>query len=104
MRTESLPCLARLQLTEEDRMACRKSKLLVQKISFTRFIWEVHVARDLSTLQDRSFCLVLYNCCEFHRDGIFKLLMSPGIDYKESIPPAYVAWWTGPTTLILLGS
>jgi hypothetical protein len=24
-------------------------------------------------------------------DGIFKLLRSPGIDYKESIPPAYVS-------------
>jgi hypothetical protein len=26
------------------------------------------------------------------RDGIFKLSRSPGIDSKESIPPAYVAW------------
>jgi hypothetical protein len=25
-------------------------------------------------------------------DGIFKLLGSPVIDSKESIPPAYVAW------------
>ncbi len=25
------------------------------------------------------------------RDGIFKLLRSPGIDSKESIPPVYVA-------------
>jgi hypothetical protein len=25
------------------------------------------------------------------RDGIFKLLRSPGIDSKEAIPPAYVA-------------
>jgi hypothetical protein len=25
------------------------------------------------------------------KDGIFKLLRSPGIDSKESIPPAYVA-------------
>jgi hypothetical protein len=24
-------------------------------------------------------------------EGIFKLLRSPGIDYKETIPPAYVA-------------
>ncbi len=28
----------------------------------------------------------------FRDDGIFKLLRSPGIDFKESIPPAYVAW------------
>jgi hypothetical protein len=29
------------------------------------------------------------------RDGIFKLLRSPGINSKESIPPAYVAWRAG---------
>ncbi len=29
------------------------------------------------------------------RHGIFKLLKSPGIDSKESIPPAYVAWRVG---------
>jgi hypothetical protein len=27
--------------------------------------------------------------------GIFKLLRRPGIDSKESIPPAFVACWTG---------
>ncbi len=36
------------------------------------------------------------------RYGIFKLLRSPGIDSKESIPPAYVAWRVGTTTLFLL--
>jgi hypothetical protein len=39
-----------------------------------------------------------------NRDGIFKLLRSPGIDSKESIPPAYVAWRASTTTLFLLGS
>jgi hypothetical protein len=34
----------------------------------------------------------------------FKLLRSPGIDSKDSIPPAYVAWRAGATTLFLLGS
>jgi hypothetical protein len=29
------------------------------------------------------------------RDGIFKLLMCPGIDSKESNPPAYAAWLAG---------
>ncbi len=38
------------------------------------------------------------------RGGIFKLLWRPGIDSMESIPPAYVAWRTGTTTLFLLGS
>ncbi len=30
-----------------------------------------------------------------HRDGIFKLLRSLGIDSKESILPTYLAWWSG---------
>jgi hypothetical protein len=34
------------------------------------------------------------------RDGIFKFLMSPGIDFKRLIPPAYVAWRAGTTSLI----
>ncbi len=39
-----------------------------------------------------------------HRARIFKLSMSPGNDSKEPIPPAYVAWRAGTTTLFLLGS
>jgi hypothetical protein len=37
------------------------------------------------------------------KDGIFKLLRSPGIIFKESITPASVAWLAGTTTLFLLG-
>jgi hypothetical protein len=33
------------------------------------------------------------------RARIFKLLGSQGIDSKESIPPVYVAWRAGTTTL-----
>ncbi len=33
-----------------------------------------------------------------------KLLKGPGIDSKESIPPAYAAWQAGTKTLFLLGS
>jgi hypothetical protein len=36
--------------------------------------------------------------------GIFKLFWSPGIDSRVSIPPAYVAWRVGTTTLFLPGS
>ncbi len=32
-------------------------------------------------------------------ESIFKLLRSPGIYSKESIPPAYVAWRAGTTTI-----
>jgi hypothetical protein len=40
------------------------------------------------------------------RARIYKHLRSPGIDFKESVPPAYVAWQAGirMTTLFLLGS
>ncbi len=38
------------------------------------------------------------------RARIFNLLRSPRMDSKESVPPAYVAWWAGKTTLFLLGS
>ncbi len=38
-----------------------------------------------------------------NRARIFKRLWSPGIDAKELIPPAYVAWRAGTITLFLLG-
>jgi hypothetical protein len=38
------------------------------------------------------------------RDGIVKLLRSRGIDSKESIPPSYLTWWAGTTTLFPLDS
>jgi hypothetical protein len=48
--------------------------------------------------------VLVYKLQENIRDGIFKLLRSPRIDSKEWIPPAYVAWRAGTTTLFLLGS
>ena len=39
-----------------------------------------------------------------NRAQIFKFLRSPEIDSKESVPPAYVAWRAGTTTLFLLDS
>jgi hypothetical protein len=38
----------------------------------------------------------------YSRDGILKLLRSPGIDSKEAIPPAHVAWRAGPTTIFIV--
>ncbi len=35
---------------------------------------------------------------------IFKLLRGPKINSKEPIPPPYVAWRAGKTSLFLLGS
>ncbi len=50
------------------------------------------------------FTVDLSKCSTVIWDGIVKRLRSPGIDSKESIPPAYVAWRAGTTTLFLLGS
>ena len=36
-----------------------------------------------------------------YREGVFKLLKSPGINSKESIPPSYIAWQAGTTTRFL---
>ncbi len=41
---------------------------------------------------------------DLHWARIFKRIWSPGIDPKEWIPPAYVAWRAGTITLFLLGS
>ncbi len=51
-----------------------------------------------------SFSLSLCNKCAASWARILKLLRSPGVDSKESIPPAYVAWLAGTTTLFLLNS
>jgi hypothetical protein len=45
----------------------------------------------------------LHHVYNVQSDQICKLLRSLGIDSKESIPPAYVAWRAGTTTLFLLG-
>ncbi len=39
-----------------------------------------------------------------NRAGIFERVWGPGIDSKEWIPPAYVAWRAGTITLFLLGA
>jgi hypothetical protein len=51
-----------------------------------------------------SVPLLLFISISFYtiRDGILKLLRSPGIDSKKSIPPAYVDWGAGTTTLFPL--
>jgi hypothetical protein len=35
----------------------------------------------------------------YYRNTICKRLRRPGIDFKESIQPAYVVWQAGSTTL-----
>jgi hypothetical protein len=58
-----------------------------------------HAGPPVSQCVSPVITIVLYT-----RDGIFKPLRSTGIDSRESIPPAYVAWRAGTTTLLLLGS
>jgi hypothetical protein len=62
-------------------------------ISFMLFCWSFFPVSSLN---------IYYK--DATRTRIFKLLRSPRIDSKESIPPAYVAWWAGTTTLSLLGA
>jgi hypothetical protein len=51
-----------------------------------------------------NFCFVTFIIRPAYRARIFKLLRSPRIDSKVSIPAAYVAWRAGTTTLFLLNS
>ncbi len=66
------------------------------------------VACTAVKIPDHLFNSMLLRICLLWKglawDGIFILLRSPGIDSKKLIPPAYVAWRAGTTTLFLLGS
>ncbi len=50
------------------------------------------------------YCVAPWAKAYMNGARIFKRLWSPGIDSKEWIPPAYVAWRAGTITLFLLGS
>jgi hypothetical protein len=50
------------------------------------------------------YVIVLLWNCSVNRARIFKHLLSPGIDSKEWISPAYVAWRDCTITLFLFGS
>jgi hypothetical protein len=55
-------------------------------------------------VKDIQICSLKIHVVTGIRARIFKRLWSPGIDSKEWIPPAYVAWRTGTITLFLLGA
>jgi hypothetical protein len=48
-------------------------------------------------VQKQGFSAWALECFRINvfRARILKLLWIPGIDSKEPIPPAYVAWWAG---------
>ncbi len=54
--------------------------------------------------KNRSRRLYMYLSMQKPGVRIFKLLRDPGIDSKEPIPPAYVAWRANTITIFLLGS
>jgi hypothetical protein len=58
----------------------------------------VEIMDEMATLQEKN------NIVTVIRARIFKHLRSRRIDSKQLIPPAYVVWKAGTTTLILLGS
>jgi hypothetical protein len=72
---------------------------------------EMEMAREMEMTKYLEMAREMKMDRELERGGdgdirvrIFKLLRTPGIDSKESIPPAYVAWRAGTITLFILGS
>jgi hypothetical protein len=63
----------------------------------------VYTKKQKNAKKPKSKQPVRSNAKIYVRDGILKLLRSPGIDSKELISPVYVAWRAGTTTLFLLG-
>jgi hypothetical protein len=77
---------------------CPVSRTSVEKFNAMKEVTGVGGRRDDGRkIKERTVELIF-------RARIFYHLRSPRIDSKESIPPAYVAWRAGTTTLFLLGS
>jgi hypothetical protein len=69
--------------------------------NFSAFTCCTYIVYSLYRLATVPFtCFSVVRETWVHRDGIFKLLRSPGIDSKQSIPPASVAWRAGYDNLI----
>jgi hypothetical protein len=70
--------------------------------------WEHFQKLKTYIMKSALYCTyrTLRNAVQYldYRARIFKRLWSPGIDSKEWIPPAYVAWRAGTITLFLLGA
>ncbi len=75
-----------------------------------RFLPSLHIEQNIqyyaiSWCHSSLFSIYLFsNPSYFTRARIFKLLRRLGIDSKELIPQAYVAWRAGTITIFLLGS
>ncbi len=67
-------------------------------ISLFQKSWKVTLSRD------NFFIVCGLSSIHYNRARTFKCLWGPGIDSKEWIPPAYVAWRDGTKTLFFLGA
>ncbi len=76
------------------REGCKEFNMYRKGKGIKFLIFQICVITNLSV--PSCFCLWSY--------GIFKLFKIPGIDSKESFPPAYVDWRAGTTNLFLLSS
>ncbi len=64
-----------------------------------------HKEQNLPTLTPQfEWSVTKLYLYQMYWDRIFKRVWCPGIDSKEWIPPACVAWRAGTITLFLLGS
>ncbi len=73
--------------------AIRNTTLRHWSRRFSSVLCEMH-RKEESSLENPQFIII--------RARIWKYLRSSGIDYKESIPPAYVVWWAGTITLFVV--
>jgi hypothetical protein len=95
-------------MSGNERVNCGYVTLRVSCIQYSRIqaMPGNQAVQKASPTRNRIYCSVHMHITHTNtRDGIFKLLRSPGkIDTKEAILPAYVAWRAGTTNLFLLGS
>ncbi len=87
--------IGRLYLSCNHDRCKRSNQIKSNQKSCSTTVFQARQAR-VSILQYRGNI--------WYRARIFKLLRSPTIDSKVSIPPAYLAWRAGMTTQVLLGS
>ncbi len=75
----------------------RRRSLLASRTVISR-LFSVHLS---SLLYNKSCTGTSFHACYLssHRVRIYKRFRSPGIDSKELMPPAYVAWRAGTITL-----
>jgi hypothetical protein len=77
--------------TDDDRgqSSAHCSPLLALEMKCKKNIKRLRKMKQISGVKEKPFASSL-NICPEARDGIVKLLRSPGNDSKKSIPPAYL--------------